>query len=80
MSLQGKAFRDGVAVAVIDPSAPYASGIRRVLPQARIVLDHARTEGYNRVIKQIRRVACGFHNQDNYERRILLHSAAHRAA
>src|SRR5674476_1319969 len=37
---------------------------------------NARTEGYNRVIKQIKRVACGFRNQDNYERRIMLHSAA----
>jgi transposase len=40
MSLQSKEFRDGVAVVAIDPSAPYASGIRRALPQARIVLDH----------------------------------------
>jgi len=40
---------------------------------------NARTEGYNRVIKQIKRVACGFRNQGNYERRIMLHSAAHRA-
>lgn len=218
MALQSKEFRDGVTVVAIDPSAPYASGIRRALPQARIVLDHfhlvmlankmltdvrqraqheqqgrrgmkvdpawahrrlllragnelgpkalarlksvfdtddptdeisaawgikellrqmlaahgpngysraqtstrrtrflaacvdadmpeatrlaatierwwpeiegflelgntnARTEGYNRVIKQIKRVACGFRNQDNYERRIMLHSAARRAA
>src|SRR5664280_567985 len=35
-------FRDGVKVVAIDPSAPYASGIRRALPQARIVLDHFR--------------------------------------
>ena len=41
---------------------------------------NARTEGYNRVIKQIKRVACGFRNQANYERRIMLHSATHRAA
>jgi len=218
LSLQTKEFRDGVKVVAIDPSAPYASGIRRALPQARIVLDHfhlvllantmltdvrqrvqheqqgrrgmkvdpawahrrlllragnelgpgalarlrtifetddptneisaawgikellrqmlqahgpngysrhetsrrrtrflqacvdadmpeatrlaatierwwpeiegflelgktnARTEGYNRVIKQIKRVACGFRNQENYERRIMLHSAALRAA
>ena len=40
LSLQTKEFRDGVAVVAIDPSAPYASGIRRALPQARIVLDH----------------------------------------
>ena len=37
-------------------------------------------EGYNRVIKQSKRVPCGFCNQDNNERRIMLHSAAHRAA
>jgi len=30
---------------------------------------NARTEGCNRVIKQIKRVACGFRNQNNYERR-----------
>lgn len=41
---------------------------------------NARTEGCNRVIKQIKRVACGFRNQANYERRIMLHSAAVRAA
>ncbi len=41
---------------------------------------NARTEGYNRVIKQIKRVACGFRNQANYERRIMLHSASLRAA
>ena len=40
MALQTKEFRDGVAVVAIDPSAPYASGIRRALPAARIVLDH----------------------------------------
>jgi transposase len=41
---------------------------------------NAATEGHNRVIKQIKRVACGFTNQDNYERRIMLHSATRRAA
>ena len=33
MSLQTKEFRDGVAVVAIDPSAPYASGIRRAYRQ-----------------------------------------------
>jgi len=32
------------------------------------------------VIKQIKRVACGFRNQANYERLIMLHSATLRAA
>jgi len=40
LALQTKEFRDGVKVVAIDPSAPYASGIRRALPKARIVLDH----------------------------------------
>ena len=39
---------------------------------------NARTEGYNRVIKAIKRVACGFRNKANYERRIMLHSATQR--
>ena len=38
MSLQSKEFRDGVRVVAIDSSASYKSGIRRALPQARIVL------------------------------------------
>ena len=33
-------FRAAVTVVAIDPSAPYAAGIRIALPQARIVLDH----------------------------------------
>ncbi len=41
---------------------------------------NARTEGYNRAIKQIERVGCGYRNQANYERRILLHIAAKKAA
>lgn len=36
---QSSAFRDGVQIAVIDPLAPYASGIRASLPQARIAVD-----------------------------------------
>ena len=37
---------------------------------------NARTEGYNRKIKQIKRVACGFRNQSSYQRRIMLNNAA----
>ncbi len=40
IALQGSEFGDAVRVVAIDPSAPYASGIRRALPGARIVLDH----------------------------------------
>jgi len=35
-----------------------------------------RTEGYNRTIKQTKRVACGFRDQKSYERRIMLNNAA----
>jgi transposase len=36
---QTSAFRDMVEIVVIDPSAPYASGIRAALPEARIAVD-----------------------------------------
>jgi len=43
---------------------------------------NARTEGFNRIIKQTKRVACGFINMDNYQRRIMVHIAVtrHRTA
>jgi transposase len=37
---QSTAFRAGIELVVIDPSAPYASGIRTALPHARIAVDH----------------------------------------
>jgi len=43
-------------------------------------ITNARTEGYNRVIKHVKRTGCGYRNQTNYERRILLHIAAKKAA
>jgi len=46
----------------------------------RLRITNARTEGSNRVIKQIKRVGCGYRNQANYERRIVLHVAAKSAA
>jgi transposase len=36
---QTAAFRDTVELVVIDPSAPYAAGIRAALPEARIAVD-----------------------------------------
>jgi transposase len=39
---------------------------------------NARTEGFNRVIKQVKRVGCGFVNMDNYRRRIMAHIAVTR--
>jgi hypothetical protein len=36
-------------------------------------ITNARTEGTNRLIKQLKRAACGFRNRDYYRRRVRLH-------
>jgi hypothetical protein len=36
---QSQEFRDAIKIVVIDPSAPYASGIRAALPDAKIAVD-----------------------------------------
>ena len=36
-------------------------------------ITNARTEGYNRLVKQVKRVGCGFRNPDNSARRIRFH-------
>ena len=36
-------------------------------------ITNARTEGYNRLVKQVKRVGCGFRNRDNSTRRIRFH-------
>jgi transposase len=46
----------------------------------RLNVTNARTEGSNRSIKSIKRVGCGFTNQENYQRRILAHAIAQTAA
>ena len=44
-------------------------------------LTNARTEGFNRLIKQVKRVACGFRNTENSRRRIRFHcTRAQRAS
>lgn len=37
-------------------------------------ITNARTEGYNRLVKQVKRSACGFRNVDNSARRIRFHA------
>jgi transposase len=39
---------------------------------------NARTGGFNRIIKQVKRVGCGYRNMINYQRRILSHIAVTR--
>ena len=36
---QSEAFRKRIEIVVIDPSAPYASGIRAILPDAKLAVD-----------------------------------------
>ena len=44
-------------------------------------LTNARTEGLNRLVKQVKRVACGFRNTENSRRRIRFHcTRAQRAS
>jgi transposase len=40
-------------------------------------LTNARTEGINRLIKQVKRAGCGFRNRENYRRRVRLHCTRH---
>ena len=40
LTQRDQAWRDGIEVVALDPSAPFAAAIRRVLPQATIVVDH----------------------------------------
>jgi transposase len=40
-------------------------------------LTNARTEGTNRLIKQVKRAGCGFRNRANFRRRVRLHCTRH---
>jgi transposase len=72
--------------AAIDAKLPEATRLARTVetwwPAILVALTHdvsnARTEGFNRVIKQTKRVGCGFRSQVNYQRRILSHIAVTR--
>ena len=59
-----------------------AGTIERWWPAVLVALTtgitNARTEGFNRIIKQTKRVGCGFRNMINYQRRILAHIAVTR--
>jgi transposase len=77
-------FYDAVATADMPETTRLAETIQTWWPAIeaflRLGLTNARTEGTNRVIKQVKRVGCGYRNQTNYERRIVLHVAARSAA
>lgn len=77
-------FYDAVLLADMPETTRLAETVATWWPAIeaflRLRITNARTEGSNRVIKQLKRVGCGYRNQANYERRIVLHVAAKSAA
>ena len=80
-------FYEAAIGANMDETTRLARTIQTWWPAILVALTHevsnARTEGFNRVIKQTKRVGCGYRNMINYQRRILSHIAVtrpHRSA
>jgi transposase len=75
-------FYEAVADAHLPEATRLAGTIERwwpaILVALRTGITNARTEGFNRIIKQTKRVGCGFRNMINYQRRILTHIAVTR--
>ena len=78
------AFYRDCAAAGMPETTRLATTVETWWPHILVALQHgvtnARTEGFNRIIKQVKRAGCGYRNMDNYERRILTHIALTRAA
>ena len=71
--------RDRRPTARSDPARQHHPNlVAAVLTALLADIDNARTEGFNRIIKQVKRVGCGYRNMDNYQRRILSHIAVTR--
>jgi transposase len=72
--------------AAVDPGIPetirLAKTIQAWWPAILVALTenvtNARSEGFNRIIKQTKCVGCGYRNMINYQRRILTHIAVTR--
>src|SRR5829696_7434737 len=75
-------FYDAALDAAMPESSRLAQTIQTWWSAILVALTHdvsnARTEGFNRVIKQTKRVACGYRSMTNYQRRILSHIAVTR--
>src|SRR5919112_159150 len=75
-------FYDAAAAADMPETTRLAGTVETWWPAVLVALTedvtNARTEGFNRIIKQTKRVACGFRNMDNYQRRIMSHIALTR--
>jgi len=80
-------FYDAVIDANMAQTSRLGGTIQTWWPAILIALTeqvhNARTEGFNRIIKQVKRAGCGYRNMINYQRRILTHIAVtrpHRSA
>jgi transposase len=75
-------FYDACAEANMRETTRLALTIETWWPAILVALTeqvtNARTEGFSRVIKEVKRVACGFRNMDNYRTRIMAHIAVSR--
>jgi len=75
-------FYDAAIDAAMPETTRLAKTIETWWPAILVALTedvtNARTEGFNRVIKQTKRVGCGYRNLANYQRRILSHIAVTR--
>jgi len=75
-------FYDAAIDARLPETTRLAETIQTWWPAILVALtedaSNARTEGFNRVIKQTKRVGCGYRSIDNYQRRILSHIAVTR--
>lgn len=79
------AFYDWCAATTIDELHTLATTVETWWPEIEAFLDtgitNARTEGLNRLVKQVKRSGCGFRNVDNQHRRVRFHcTRTHRAA
>jgi transposase len=75
-------FYDAALDAAMPETTRLANTIQTWWPAILVALTeqvtNARTEGFNRIIKQTKRVGCGYRNMINYQRRILSHIAVTR--
>lgn len=79
------AFYAWCAATDIDELHTLAGTVETWWPEIEAFIDtgitNARTEGLNRLVKQVKRVGCGFRNVDNQHRRVRFHcTRSHRAA
>lgn len=75
-------FYEAAIDAQIPETIRLAKTIQAWWPAIQVALTenvtNARSEGFNRIIKQTKRVGCGYRNMINYQRRILTHIAVTR--